>query len=269
MSKELAEMFVESTGSVLVDSGSFYGRQYQTHRAACGDRTALEYCESRPEASFWGMSATHKELYVSVDLYHYLKSRVTFCRVLTEQFNSWVEQDDRRGRWTSDVATWIAETTPEDIEWYEGYTYSHENCLSQDFQYLLWENDDTKYIAIQIHGGCDARWGFTDVKIFEMDRYGDNHPVYDCQTCGIYANPINDDTADGFSWYSSGSYFEGGNGNEPDLWDLPWFDGTDFADGDDTRNEDGTLVECVIILNNRAFYSNGEGVLYELLPGAY
>lgn len=263
MSKELAEMFVESTGSVLVDSGSFYGRQYQTHRAACGDKTALEYCESRPETSFWGMSADRKELYVSVDLYHYLKSRVTFCSDLTEQFNAWTEEQNEGSKWTGDVAKWL-DTFPEDISCQEWYTYNDENCLSQDFQYLLWENEDTKYIAIQIHGGCDARWGFTDVKIFEMDYYGDNHPVYDANSCGLYANPLNDDTAEGLNWYYDGRNFVGNDGNEPDLWDLPWFDGSDF---EDTRNEDGTLVECVIILEPRAFYSNGEGVLYELFPG--
>lgn len=285
MSKELAEMFVESTGAHFLDSGGAYGRAWQRHKEACKDSTPLDYCKSRPEAMFWSMATKYKELMVSVDLYHYLAQRLSYCKDLTEQFHTWADNqpEPRDGsKWTGDVRAWLDETSEDAEKFYEGNTYNDDNCLSQNFQYLLWEDDetDTKYIAVQIHGGCDARGGYTDARIFEIDKWGDNHPVYDMQRCGLYANPLNDDTAEGLSWYYDGRNFVGGNGNEPKLWDLPWFDGTDFTDtyeesedynsldpSEITRNEDGTLVECVIILKNRAFYSNGEGVLYELFPG--
>lgn len=285
MSKELAEMFVESTGTHFLDSGGAYGRAWQRHKEACKDSTPLDYCKSRPEAMFWSMAVKYKELMVSVDLFHFLEERLSYCEDLTKKFHEWADNqpEPRDGyKWTGDVRTWLEETSEEAEDFYEGNTYNDENCLSQNFQYLLWEDDGNKYIAVQIHGGCDARGGYTDARIFEMDRWGDNHPVYDMQRCGLYANPVNDDTAEGFSWYYDGHSFVGNDRDEPDLWELPWFDGEDFTDKfeDDedynkldpsevTRNEDGTLIECVLIFRskNRAFYSNGEGVLYELFPG--
>lgn len=63
-----------------------------------------------------------------------------------------------------------------------GYTYNDEiNNLSQDFQYYCFTIDDVDYIVIQVHGGTDARWGFTEPKVFRIktDEYSFLRDIYD------------------------------------------------------------------------------------------
>ena len=51
-------------------------------------------------------------------------------------------------------------------------TYNGESDLSQILQGSNLEIFDEHYILIQIHGGCDARGGYTDAKLFKLrDEY--------------------------------------------------------------------------------------------------
>lgn len=54
------------------------------------------------------------------------------------------------------------------------YTYNVDNCLSQDirFLYFTWgvKGSRDEYIILQIHGGADARIGFTDAKVFRLNH---------------------------------------------------------------------------------------------------
>ena len=50
-------------------------------------------------------------------------------------------------------------------------TYNYENCLSQTLQYAVFYNENKYFIVLQIHGGCDARGGYTKPKVFELEDY--------------------------------------------------------------------------------------------------
>jgi hypothetical protein len=49
------------------------------------------------------------------------------------------------------------------------YSYNWENWLSQDIQYLNFEHAGQSFVLIQIHGGADARGGFTYPQVFEVN----------------------------------------------------------------------------------------------------
>lgn len=46
-------------------------------------------------------------------------------------------------------------------------TYNGDSDLSQILQGSWLEINDEQYILIQVHGGCDARGGYTDAKLFK------------------------------------------------------------------------------------------------------
>lgn len=80
------------------------------------------------------------------------------------------------GEWESpgEVFTiWGDSTTPT-----HGNTYNSENMFSQDFIFLQWQQNGTRYTAIQIHGGCDARGGYTEARIFEHSDYDEGYEIF-------------------------------------------------------------------------------------------
>lgn len=46
-------------------------------------------------------------------------------------------------------------------------TYNSDSDLSQILQYSWLTINDEQYLLLQIHGGCDARGGYTDAKLFK------------------------------------------------------------------------------------------------------
>ena len=65
-----------------------------------------------------------------------------------------------------------------DLEWSDRfdkpsfiYTYNHDCSLSQDIQYIEFENFEGTFIVLQIHNGADARGGFTEPKVFKLKDY--------------------------------------------------------------------------------------------------
>lgn len=52
-------------------------------------------------------------------------------------------------------------------EWSSEYTYNTDNHLDQDFIYTVFDWDNTQYCILVVHGGCDARGGFTRPRFFE------------------------------------------------------------------------------------------------------
>ena len=49
-------------------------------------------------------------------------------------------------------------------------TYNGECALSQVIQYGYYQIDDTEYVCLSIHGGCDVRGGYTRPRIFEVTQ---------------------------------------------------------------------------------------------------
>lgn len=182
----LVGMLTENTGRVLTDSGGAYGRAWERNQGM-----TVETAMAQPEA-YWGYSAE----WVTLDLFHYLRKRVEFLPELQAEFDAFAEGSD--APWAEDLESFMAERFP-DAELTGGYTYNDENALSQDVAWWEFEDDDTgdRVAILQIHGGCDARWGFTAPKFFAVD-YGF---LYDCADFTVECAgdpPPQTETFDGF-----------------------------------------------------------------------
>ena len=181
----IASMLVENTGRHFLDSGGAYGRSWERNRAAAGD-DPVAYFRERPEAR----QGWHGEEWAIVDVFHWLVNRVDYHRDTDRRWRAWVwmEAADRysRERYSNGSGTvddWIDllvdKGWAERCEFGGGYTYNDECALSQDIVWTPfaltdecpWVEFPTEMIAISIHGGCDARGGFTDFRMFELSAY--------------------------------------------------------------------------------------------------
>lgn len=170
-------MLKENTGRALCDSGGAYGRNWEQNQE--------KDFKSRPSATAefrtWGGfkhsvdpaldEPCHKEISYTIDLYHYLVNRLDLDATC-EEFNSNVSGDwgDEYYGVSDKDAEWINKRFDKDGGAVN--TYNHESNLSQIIQYRGLQHKETGdyYVLLQIHGGCDARGGYTDAKLFRCDE---------------------------------------------------------------------------------------------------
>lgn len=158
----LTAMLKENTGKSFLDSGGIYGRNYERNRD-------IDF-EALPEvtAEVWGSDG---EVTYTVSVYHYLK-QVLALDALSEQINAAIEADSDI-HWTGELAaSGILERFGVDNIEPEWNTYNGESSLSQVLQGFHFSIGDDRYVALQIHGGCDVRGGYTRVRVFRMESEG-------------------------------------------------------------------------------------------------
>jgi hypothetical protein len=162
--KELIySMLVENTGSHMLDSGGAYGRAWERNQGK-----TIEDFEREPEERIvW----TGNYLERTVSVFHYLSHLYTDA--ICNQFNrmpclDWDADGDVYGvsesqwNWLNDLG---------DVELIEGFnTYNGDSDLSQILQGSWLKINDEQYLLLQIHGGCDARGGYTDAKLFKPEE---------------------------------------------------------------------------------------------------
>lgn len=176
--KELiSKMLKEPTGVSYLDSGDAYGRNWQRNKS-------IDFEQLDEVTVDTDMLDEGDQITVTVDLYHYL---ITYLETdpLTDEFNTRFERMDDwdgKGYGLSQAATeWLEKTFNLDLDnvrWLNSYNY--ESNLSQIIQFA-YLNDD--YVLLQVHGGCDARGGYTDAKLFKYKaplecEYVDGEAVY-------------------------------------------------------------------------------------------
>ena len=194
---QLYSMLRENTGIELLDSGGAYGRHWQRNA-----KLSLQDFRDRPAVSFRpAVYGTRLELDVTLDLFHFLNDTVSYEKDMDELFHRYVdakqkdffeywddhwmvynvnthEHEDTGGHgygdfsWPKAINSFVKWANQNDSKYhnkwqfdgekFSGYTYNEENALSQDFTY----RQAGEYIFIEIHGGCDARGGFTYPHIF-------------------------------------------------------------------------------------------------------
>jgi hypothetical protein len=160
--KELIfDMLTENTGRHPLDSGGAYGRAWERNQA----RT-IEDFEAEPEEKYtYHKSGNWLERTVSV--FHFL-SQLDMDE-LCEEFNAmpcdyWDADDEVYG--VSKVQWDWLKANHEVKVGYTFNTYNGDSDLSQILQGSWVEIDDEVYLLLQIHGGCDARGGYTNAKLF-------------------------------------------------------------------------------------------------------
>ena len=165
--RKIIEMLCENTGTHICDSGGAYGRSWQRNRK----RNFEE--EEAVHLDIW-----KDEISISYNIYHYLK---TFLEVteeseaLQKMFEEFCDRPENKDEyWLTNMEDFRDENNDESVygsEWGITNTYNYENILSQILQYAVIGYDDKLFIILQVHGGCDARGGYSTPYIFEFQEF--------------------------------------------------------------------------------------------------
>lgn len=218
----LAEMLKENTGTALCDSGGYYGRHWQRNQGKDFETMPRSVVEFR----VWKHGdKVEPEIMVTHNIYHWLESRLEFCPEMDKLFHgrflkecdgttntvistvsgtspysgggekSWMQLMNEFPEWLKTLKDRSRQPKYENITDYYGdgdpvirYTYSEDNCLSQDVQYLYFEIGCNNYVALQIHGGCDARDGLTKPRLFMVDESCSELPMFDHAKASLYCS---------------------------------------------------------------------------------
>lgn len=170
--RPLYEMFVESTGTHFLDSGGTSGRAWQRNR-----RRDLR---KDPVAEIDFYVAGRRFEYVSLSTYHFMRDRLIYDEQMSKIFEKWSRRKSNENlslyQQMEEFVPWLVKMLPNadihhpydrsDPTGLYVYTYNEENLLNQDFQYVAFECNNTEYYLISLHGGADARVGFTDPRMF-------------------------------------------------------------------------------------------------------
>lgn len=178
--RALAAMLTENTGTHFMDSGGAYGRHWQRNAGA-----TVEGWLSGPEAiaEAWSPKPVEGEPdtvesddgYVVLSLFHYLRARLEYDHADTLRLLGNAARWDNQW-WLQDMEQW-AEQEHDRNGYGDGYwgigsdnSYNHENSLSQDIQFYTYtsKRHGGHMVALQIHGGADARGGYTKPRVFHV-----------------------------------------------------------------------------------------------------
>ena len=168
----LAAMFTENTGAHFLDSGGAYGRNYERHAG----KTARDFLNA-PAVNNCGD-------YFTVNAFHWLNDRLSYSPVMDSAFQTYLDQSEEH--YLTDMEEFPTTLGAENI--YTINTYNGDDALDQTLQFTQFEVGGRYYYALQVHGGCDVRGGYTRPRIFE----GDDCALYDfervsvrCYECGF------------------------------------------------------------------------------------
>jgi len=162
-------MLTENTGTHFLDSGGTNGRMWQRNANKC----LQDFEDEQPES--YQYAADSNEIFRTVSVYHFLTNDLQIDNICFE-FN---ELNTEPKDWEADtntnvsiygvsLAAWNYLTEFNEVEVQRSWnTYNGDSDLSQILQGANLTINDEHYVLIQIHGGADARGGYTDAKLFK------------------------------------------------------------------------------------------------------
>ena len=166
-------MLTENTGTHFLDSGGTNGRMWQRN----GNKCLQDFEDEQPES--YQYDPKYNEIFRTVSVYHYLTHNLEINDICFE-FNALnTEPKDWEADTNTDVsiygvsvAAWEYLTEFNEVEVQRSWnTYNGDSDLSQILQGANLTINEEEYILIQIHGGADARGGYTDAKLFKCGEY--------------------------------------------------------------------------------------------------
>lgn len=162
------DMMVENTGMSILDSGGYYGRNYERNR-----KLGIEAFKNQDEAN----------LEIEIHGEHtYVECRINIFPALT---NALMLDDLCREYSRLECENWDSDlcgVSDSQHEWLKAHgfnvdgggglnTANGDSWLSQVLQIEnmgMLEEGGKVYLLLQIHGGCDIRGGYTDAKLFHL-----------------------------------------------------------------------------------------------------
>lgn len=166
--KLVYSMMVENTGRHLLDSGGIYGRNWEMNQS----KTIQDFI-NEPEVKYilnsWG------EIERTVSTFHYL------CGLdlddICDEFNA-MNNNATDWDWDADAygvsfhAGGYLDALEAEIE-YTFNTYNGDSDLSQIIQGSRLLINNEVYFLVQVHGGCDARGGYTNARLFKANHWSE------------------------------------------------------------------------------------------------
>ena len=191
----LTAMFTENTGASIGDSGSAYGRNWERNQGL----TLTDFL-AQPKATWI------RNEWVTLNAWHYLNDRLEYSKtaeILTRLMHVWELQDyDNRNPWDlGDQELYLEHLGATFGGCWNSYNW--DNMLSQNVQGYDFELMGMQFVLLQVHGGCDARGGYTRPVIFEVS---DEYWLADCDRASLYCDRCNvsGDADDTSEWYRHG-----------------------------------------------------------------
>ena len=166
-------MLTENTGTHFLDSGGSNGRMWQRNA-----KKTMQDFENESEQSY-EFDFKYNEIYRTVSVFHYLTNNLEIDDIC-EHFNKLQNENDN---WNADGDFYGVSleagnflNSLEDVEIQRSWnTYNGDSDLSQILQGTTLEIDGEYYFIIQIHGGADARGGYTHAKMFKSGYFCDGN----------------------------------------------------------------------------------------------
>lgn len=191
---KLASMLTENTGRSMLDSGDAYGRAWERNQGL----TTSDFI-NRPSV------VVDEYGDVSLDLFHYLNDRLTYASGLDAD---WCEYDAQHPEltWGESLDEWLdglgVPAESDSADFYSDArmtinTYNFDSLLGGVFQFVKFVFGDKEYVALQVHGGCDVRGGYTKPVIFsgcfeslicDLNNYSLTCPADDCGFVAHYSD---------------------------------------------------------------------------------
>tara|TARA_R110001606_G_scaffold389836_1_gene556269 strand:+ start:728 stop:1447 length:720 start_codon:yes stop_codon:yes gene_type:complete len=175
--KELIfSMLTENTGTHMLDSGGTSGRMWQRNANKC-----LADFENESE-ELYQYDAKYNEIHRTVSVFHYLTHNLEVDDIafkfneLNTDAKDWEAdcKEDNASIYGVSVNAWLGLISENEVEVKRSWnTYNGDSDLSQILQGANLTINEEHYILIQIHGGADARGGYTDAKLFKCGDYMD------------------------------------------------------------------------------------------------
>ena len=166
-------MLTENTGTHFLDSGGSDGRMWQRNA-----KKTIQDFENEDEQSY-EFDFKYNEIYRTVSVFHYLTNNLEIDDIC-EHFNKLQNENDN---WNADGDFYGVSLEAgnflnilNNVEIQRSWnTYNGDSDLSQILQGTTLEINGEYYFIIQIHGGADARGGYTHAKMFKGGNYCDGN----------------------------------------------------------------------------------------------
>lgn len=180
--KAVASMMTENTGRMGLDSGDYYGRNYEKSQGI-SVTDFIKQPEATLKFSIFGRDGDLEkwnyekpEFDCTINVFHFLCDRLVYDYHMQSRYTRFV--NSKCGDYDSHfecvdkfvtLVSCVDSTKRGDDYNYTVNTYNGEDLLSQIIQYTSFKDakTDEVYFAVMIHGGCDARSGYTAPKFFK------------------------------------------------------------------------------------------------------
>ena len=169
-------MLTENTGTHMCDSGGDNGRMWQRNANKC-----VADFEAEPQ-ELYQYDPKYNDIHRTVSVFHYLTNNLEVDDIafnfneLNTNAKDWEAdcKEDDASLYGVSLNAWLDLVTSNEVEVSRSWnTYNGDSDLSQILQGANLTINEEHYVLIQIHGGADARGGYTDAKLFKCGDHMD------------------------------------------------------------------------------------------------